>query len=125
MWDVRPHDITGSKAQNVFDKIHITTNKNALVGDKSYTLFFNLFRAINPGGIRLGTPAATTRGMKESDMEVIADFLVRGIEIAKKIQTKVGKQLKDFIPALDEDEELKALGEEVKAFSSKFSIPGV
>jgi glycine hydroxymethyltransferase len=35
MWDVRPHDITGSKAQNVFDKIHITTNKNALVGDKS------------------------------------------------------------------------------------------
>lgn len=63
--------------------------------------------------------------MKEPDMEVIADFLVRGIEIAKKIQAKVGKQLKDFIPALDEDEELKALGEEVKAFSSKFSIPGV
>lgn len=35
MWDLRPHDLTGSKAQNVFDKIHITTNKNTLVGDKS------------------------------------------------------------------------------------------
>jgi glycine hydroxymethyltransferase len=35
MWDIRPHDLTGSKAEKVFDKMHITTNKNALVGDKS------------------------------------------------------------------------------------------
>ena len=34
MWDIRPHDLTGSKVQQVLDKIHITTNKNALVGDK-------------------------------------------------------------------------------------------
>ena len=35
MWDIRPHDLTGSKVERVLDKIHITTNKNALVGDKS------------------------------------------------------------------------------------------
>jgi glycine hydroxymethyltransferase len=35
MWDIRPHDITGAKADKVFDKMHITTNKNALIGDKS------------------------------------------------------------------------------------------
>lgn len=35
MWDIRPHDLTGSKVEKVLDKIHITTNKNALVGDKS------------------------------------------------------------------------------------------
>lgn len=116
MWDVRPHDLTGAKVDKVLDKCHITTNKNSIVGDKS---------AINPGGVRLGTPAVTTRGYKEADMEVIADFLLRAVAIAKKIQGQVGKQLKDFLPALDQDEEIKALGEEIKAFSSQFSIPGI
>ena len=40
-------------------------------------------------------------------MEVIAAFLLRGIEISKRIQGTVGKLLKDFLPALDEDEEIK------------------
>lgn len=35
MWDVRPHDLTGSKVEKVLDKMHITTNKNSIVGDKS------------------------------------------------------------------------------------------
>jgi len=60
LWDVRPHDLTGSKVQNALDAVHITTNKNTIVGDKS---------AINPGGIRIGTPAMTTRGMVEEDMK--------------------------------------------------------
>lgn len=116
MWDVRPHDLTGAKVDKVLDKMHITTNKNSLVGDKS---------AINPGGIRLGTPAMTTRGMKEPEMEIIAQFLLRAIAISKRIQASSGKQLKDFLPALDSDEEIKQIGEEVKAFASKYSIPGI
>lgn len=83
------------------------------------------YRAINPGGIRLGTPAMTTRGMKEADMEIVAEFLLKGIEISQRIQAKAGKQLKDFLPALEEDEEIKAVGEQVKAFASKYSIPGI
>jgi len=63
--------------------------------------------------------------MKEAEMEIIADFLVKGLEIAKRIQGSVGKQLKDFLPALEVDEEIRALAEEVKAFASKFSIPGI
>ena len=59
MWDLRPHSLTGSKVEKVLDLMHITTNKNSIVGDKS---------AVNPGGIRLGTPALTTRGMMEADM---------------------------------------------------------
>jgi len=85
----------------------------------------NHYSAVNPGGIRLGTPAVTTRGMLEPEMEIIANYLLKGIEISKRIQEKVGKQLKDFIPALEEDEELKNVAEEVKAFASKFSIPGL
>jgi len=76
MWDVRPHGLTGSKVEKVLDKMHITANKNSLVGDKS---------AVNPGGIRLGTPALTTRRMVESDMEIVAVFLIKGIEISKRI----------------------------------------
>lgn len=116
MWDVRPHGLTGSKLEKVYDKAHITVNKNSVVGDKS---------AATPGGIRIGTPAITTRGMVEKDMEVIAEFLLRGVDIAKRIQEKAGKQLKDFLPAIENDEEIKKLGDEVKAFSTKFSIPGI
>ena len=35
MWDVRPHDLTGSKVDKVLDTMHITTNKNSIVGDRS------------------------------------------------------------------------------------------
>ena len=56
--------------------MHITANKNSIVGDKS---------AVNPGGIRLGTPAMTTRGMKEPEMEVIATFVLKAVEISKRI----------------------------------------
>lgn len=116
MWDLRPHGLTGSKVEKVLDLMHITTNKNSIVGDKS---------AITPGGIRLGTPALTTRGMMEADMEVIAKFLVRGVEISKRIQEKAGKKLADFLTHLDDDEEIKQVGAEVTAFARQFSIPGV
>jgi glycine hydroxymethyltransferase len=57
--DVRPHGLTGSKLEKACDEVHITLNKNTIIGDKS---------AITPGGVRIGTPAVTTRGYKEQDM---------------------------------------------------------
>lgn len=73
MWDLRPMGLTGSKVEKTLDMMHITTNKNSVVGDKS---------AVTPGGIRLGTPALTTRGMKEEDMVVIAKFCVQAAKIS-------------------------------------------
>jgi glycine hydroxymethyltransferase len=116
MWDLRQHGLTGSKVEKVLDLMHITANKNSVVGDKS---------AVNPGGIRLGTPALTTRGMVESDMDIIAAFLVKGVAISLRIQEKAGKKLVDFIDHCTTDEEIKQVGEEIKAFASTFSIPGV
>lgn len=116
MWDLRPHGLTGSKVEKILDLMHITTNKNSVVGDKS---------AVTPGGIRLGTPALTTRGMNEEDMAVVAGFLCRAIDISKAIQEKSGKKLVDFVAALDTNEDVKKCGEEVQAFASKFSLPGV
>merc|ERR1711998_540734 len=100
MWDCRPHGLTGSKIEKVLDLMHITVNKNSVVGDKNM---------ITPGGIRLGTPALTTRGMKEPEMEKIAGFMLKAVEISKKAQEVAGKKLVDFLKHLETGEELKAL----------------
>ena len=116
MWDVRPHGLTGSKVEKVLDMMNVTTNKNSIVGDKS---------AVTPGGIRLGTPALTTRGMNEEDMAVIAGFLARAITLSLAVQEKAGKKLVDFVKGLEGNEELKQIAGEVEAFASQYSIPGV
>ncbi len=88
--------------------------------------FLKIFdSAQTPGGIRLGTPAMTTRGMLEDDMVKIAGYLLKSIEISKRVQDKAGKKLVDFLPALEADEELHQVAAEVKAWAQKFSIPGV
>lgn len=93
MWDLRQHGISGSKVQLALDKMNITTNKNSIVGDKS---------AVTPGGIRLGTPALTTRGMNEKDMRRIANYLVKAIKISKIIAKHAeSKKLKDFEKVLN------------------------
>jgi Serine hydroxymethyltransferase len=66
LWDLRPVGITGSKMEKLCDRIHITLNKNTVPGDRS---------ALSPGGVRIGAPALTTRGFKQSDFVKVADFL--------------------------------------------------
>ena len=97
MWDLRQHNITGSKLEKAMDAMNITANKNSIVGDKS---------AVTPGGIRLGTPALTTRGFQEHDMEQVALYLLKALEISKRIQNKSGKKLADFVEAIEDDEEI-------------------
>ncbi|KAA8497987.1 Serine hydroxymethyltransferase 4 [Porphyridium purpureum] len=116
LWDLRPTGFTGSKAQLVFDLCAITLNKNAVHGDKS---------PMNPGGVRIGTPALTTRGFKEQDFRAVADFLHRGVQIGLKIQEGTGKKLADFAKDLDKNEEIKQLKIDVERFASKFYFPGV
>ncbi|PXF45152.1 Serine hydroxymethyltransferase 4 [Gracilariopsis chorda] len=115
LWDLRPNDFSGSKAQLLFDKCSITLNKNAVHGDKS---------ALNPGGVRLGTPALTSRGFTEDDFRKVADFLDRGVKIGLKIQENTGKKLVDFKPRLENHPELESLRRDVEAFASTFDIPG-
>jgi glycine hydroxymethyltransferase len=69
---------------------------------------------LTPGGIRIGTPAVTTRGMKEPEMEKIAEFIDRVLKISVKIQEQSGKLLKDFILNAEKNEEIIALGKEVE-----------
>jgi hypothetical protein len=63
--------------QSVLDEVSITLNKNSVPGDKS---------AMTPGGMRIGTPALTTRGFKEADFVAVADFIDRAVKIAQDCQ---------------------------------------
>ena len=63
--------------QLLCDHVHITLNKNTIHGDRN---------ALNPGAVRIGTPALTTRGFKEADFEAVAGLLNKAVALVKKIQ---------------------------------------
>ena len=70
--DVTPQGLTGKEAQLAFDRAGITLNKNMIPDDPRSPM--------NPSGIRFGTPALTTRGMKEPEMELIAGMMNEVVE---------------------------------------------
>lgn len=67
----------------------LTRRSAAVYGDTS---------ALSPGGVRVGSPAMTTRGLTTDDFATVAEFLHRGCQIAIAVQEKHGKQLKVRIP---------------------------
>jgi len=116
LWDLKPQALSGSKMQTVCDHCSITLNKNAVLGDKS---------ALTPGGVRIGTPALTTRGLVEADFRQVADFLHEAVVIATALQqTVTGKLLKDFEVAVKASPEVRALKAKVQKFVTQFPMPG-
>lgn len=90
-------NITGKDAEHALEEVGISINKNMIPYDTRPPL--------NPSGIRLGTPAVTTRGMKEKDIVKVVDLIDRAL--ANK----------------DNEHELKKIANEVKNFSIKFPLP--
>ena len=81
--------------------------------------------ALSPGGVRIGAPAMTTRGLVEKDFEAVADLLHEAVQLALKIQAAApSKKLVDFSKALEGNAEVDALREKVKGFASSFGMPG-
>lgn len=115
LWDLRPEDITGSKMEKACDLCHITLNKNTVAGDVS---------AIMPGGVRIGAPAMTSRGLKEDDFRKIAGFLHEVLMVCKEVQGVTGKMLKDFNPALMTHPKVADIRARVEAFAGSFPMPG-
>merc|ERR1712013_452983 len=111
LWDLRPHGLTGSKVEKVCELCSITLNRNAVHGDAS---------ALSPGGVRIGSPAMTTRGCGPEQFKQIGIFLDRCCQIALKVQQEKGKKLKDFEAGLETNKELLALQAEVNAFAIGF-----
>ena len=65
--DLRPFDITGKELEHRLDEVYITVNKNAIPNDPQ--------KPFVTSGLRIGTPAVTTRGLKEEEMEKIAEYI--------------------------------------------------
>merc|ERR1712156_59060 len=116
LWDLRPHGLTGSKVEKVCEVCSISLNRNAVHGDAS---------ALSPGGVRIGSPAMTTRGCTGADFKKIAEFLDRCCQISLKVQAAKGKKLKDFEAGLEESTEIPALKAEVEKWASTFGMPGL
>uniref|UniRef100_A0A915KRM5 Serine hydroxymethyltransferase-like domain-containing protein n=1 Tax=Romanomermis culicivorax TaxID=13658 RepID=A0A915KRM5_ROMCU len=85
--DLRPLGMDGARVEFVLELMAIACNKNTAPGDKS---------AFTPGGIRLGSPALTSRNFKEADFKKVVDFIHEGVQFALRIQPKAGKTVKDF-----------------------------
>lgn len=95
--DLRNKNIPGKKLAKALDRARIVTNYNTVPGDSA--------SAFNPSGIRLGTPAVTTRGMKEDQMDLIAQFI-----------NKVADNI-------DNESVIEETGKEVLMLCSKFRVP--
>jgi glycine hydroxymethyltransferase len=65
--DLRPKNVTGKEAQELLDRAAITVNKNTIPGDPQ--------KAFVTSGVRIGTPAVTTRGFREAEMLKVAEFI--------------------------------------------------
>ena len=95
--DLRPKHVTGKALATTLDQAGITVNKNMIPFDPE--------KPFVTSGIRIGTPAVTTRGMKERDMSRIADFINRAVSVQH------------------DDMALKAIAKEVKKFMRAFPMP--
>ena len=89
--------IDGAEAENIFDRIGLTLNKNSIPNDTA--------SPFKPSGVRLGTPAITSRGMKLPEMVMIA------------------KWMSDAIKARADDSKLNLIHQEVKQLCLKFPLP--
>lgn len=88
--DLRPKNLTGRKAQELLDKVAITINKN--------TIPFDTASPFVTSGIRIGTPALTTRGFTAADMATVADLIDRALreEDADQLRTEVRELARRF-----------------------------
>jgi glycine hydroxymethyltransferase len=94
--DLRNKGLTGKDAETALDLAGITVNKNTVPNEDKSPMVTS--------GIRIGTPAITTRGMKENEMKIIADFI-----------DNVIKNYKDT-------EKLQSIRREIIEFTSKFPL---
>jgi glycine hydroxymethyltransferase len=116
--NLREKALDGARVEAVLEAVNISCNKNAIPGDKS---------ALTPCGIRIGTPAATTRGFSEQDFVRVAGYIDQCIALAKKIQSELPKEnnkLKDFKTKVFAGvPELQELKKEICAWASTFPLP--
>lgn len=126
--DLKPADIDGARVERILELVGVASNKNTVPGDVS---------AMKPGGLRMGTPAMTTRGFGPSDFERVADVVHRAVGLAKRLdkqareaQEKAGRKnpgsvaaFKEFVGEGEQITELQQLRHEVMSWVGTFRLP--
>ncbi|TAQ91538.1 hypothetical protein B7494_g175 [Chlorociboria aeruginascens] len=126
--DLKPQGVDGARVERVLELVGVASNKNTVPGDKS---------ALKPGGLRMGTPAMTTRGFQPEDFVRVADVVNRAVTItqrldktAREVAEAKGRKnpgsVKAFLEYLGEGEnerEIVQLRSEVEEWVGTFSLP--
>merc|ERR1712151_441643 len=115
--DLRSKGVNGNKSEIVCEQASIVLNKNTIPGDKS---------AMNPNGLRVGTPAMTSRGLMEEDFVKVGQFIGEAVDIAAEVQKQSGPKLVEFRKVLAQNPpgRLLKLKSDVEEFASKFETIG-
>ncbi|KAH7235695.1 serine hydroxymethyltransferase-domain-containing protein [Fusarium tricinctum] len=126
--DLKPKGLDGARVERVLELVGVASNKNTVPGDRS---------ALKPGGLRLGTPAMTTRGFSAEDFKRVADIVDRGVQITTAVdkdaraaaEAKGAKNpgtVKNFLEYLGDGssvKEIAALRDEVAEWVGGFPQP--
>jgi glycine hydroxymethyltransferase len=96
--DLRPRNLNGKEASEILDRAGITVNKNSIP--------FDTISVFKGGGIRVGTPAVTTRGMLEEEMMEIADYI------------------HDALLNGSDESRIAAIRNQVRQLTRRFPLPG-
>ena len=126
--DLKDKSIDGARVERVLELVGVAANKNTVPGDKS---------AMRPGGLRMGTPAMTTRGLLEPDFERVADIVHRAVTITKALDAKARENaekkgrkapgsvaaFKEYVGEGESVVEIVQLRKEVEDWVGTFALP--
>ena len=115
---LKDKQIDGARVETICERVNIALNKNSIPGDKS---------ALVPGGVRIGAPAMTSRGLGEEDFKKIVSYIDFAVNYAKEVQANLPKdanKLKDFKNKVlhGEDEKLDAIKAEISQWVGEFPL---
>lgn len=120
--DLSAMGIDGARLESILEKINIAANKNTIPGDKS---------ALFPSGLRIGTPAMTTRGFGAEEFKQVAQYIESAVKLSIGLKSQespdakdVRSKLNNFKELCDKSEPVQKLAEEVSTWVGKYPVPG-
>lgn len=114
--------IDGARLETILEKLNIAANKNTIPGDKS---------ALFPSGLRVGTPAMTTRGFGPAEFAKVAEFIATAVKLSIGLKSQENPDCKDvrsklanFKQLSAESEQVKTLAKEIFEWVGQYPVPG-